>query len=59
MRCSQPSSQLKDVPLLTGTMTMDPETQAPDKEITLVQMSDTEPTLLEKLHPELHRASAG
>ena len=43
--------QLKDVPLLTGTMTMDPETRLPDKEITLVQMSDTEPTLLEEVIP--------
>ena len=43
--------ELKDVPLLTGTMTMDPGTRLPDKEITLVQMQGTEPTLLEKLIP--------
>jgi branched-chain amino acid transport system substrate-binding protein len=43
--------ELKDVPLLTGTMTMDPETRLPDKEITLVQMKGTEYTLLEKLIP--------
>jgi branched-chain amino acid transport system substrate-binding protein len=42
---------LKDVPLLTGTMTMDPETRLPTKEITLVQMQGTEFTLLEVLIP--------
>jgi branched-chain amino acid transport system substrate-binding protein len=43
--------QLKDVPLLTGTTTMDPVTRFPTKEITLVQMQGTEFTELEKLIP--------
>jgi branched-chain amino acid transport system substrate-binding protein len=42
---------LKDVPLLTGTMTMDPETRLPTKPITLVQMQGTEFTLLEQIIP--------
>ncbi len=43
--------ELKDVPLLTGTMTMDPVTRFPTKEITLVQMDGTEYTLLEQVIP--------
>jgi branched-chain amino acid transport system substrate-binding protein len=42
---------LKDVPLLTGTMTMNPETRIPVKEVTLVTMDGTKPTLLETLTP--------
>jgi branched-chain amino acid transport system substrate-binding protein len=42
---------LKDVPLLTGSMTMDPETRLPTKPITLIQMQGTEFTLLEELIP--------
>ncbi len=42
---------LKDVPLLTGRMTMDPETRIPVKEVTLVTMEGTEPTLLETVTP--------
>lgn len=51
--------QLKDVPLLTGTMTMDPETRFPDKEITLVQMKGTEYTLLEQLIPSYIAPATG
>ena len=47
-RCSRRVLELTDVPLLTGTMTMDPETRDPDKEVTLVQMEGTEFTFLEK-----------
>jgi branched-chain amino acid transport system substrate-binding protein len=43
--------QLTDVPLLTGTTTMDPVTRFPIKEITLVKMEGTEFTLLQKLIP--------
>ena len=43
--------ELKDVPLLTGTMTMDPETRLPVKPITLVKMEGTEFTLLEEVIP--------
>ncbi len=42
---------LTDVPLVTGTMTMDPETRYPTKPITLVQMQGTEFTLLEEVIP--------
>ena len=42
---------LKDVPLLTGSMTMNPETRIPVKEVTLVTMDGTKPTLLETLTP--------
>ena len=42
---------LKDVPLLTGDMTMDPETRLPSKPITLVKMEGTEYTLLEQIIP--------
>ncbi len=42
---------LKDVPLLTGDMTMDPETRLPTKPITLVKMEGTEYTLLEQIIP--------
>ena len=43
---------LKDVPLLTGSMTMDPQTRFPVKEVTLVKMDGTTFTLLEKITPE-------
>jgi branched-chain amino acid transport system substrate-binding protein len=43
---------LKDVPLLTGSMTMNPDTRIPIKEVTLVQMADTTPGLLETRTPE-------
>ncbi len=42
---------LTDVPLLTGTMTMDPETRIPTKEVTLVQMQGTEFTFLDAIVP--------
>jgi branched-chain amino acid transport system substrate-binding protein len=42
---------LADIPLLTGTTTMNADTRMPDKEITLVQMKGTEFTLLEKVTP--------
>jgi branched-chain amino acid transport system substrate-binding protein len=42
---------LTDVPLLTGTMTMDPETRIPIKEVTLVQMVGTEFTFLDAIIP--------
>jgi branched-chain amino acid transport system substrate-binding protein len=43
--------ELKDVPLLTGAMTMDPETRIPIKEITLVKMEGTEFTFLDSFVP--------
>jgi branched-chain amino acid transport system substrate-binding protein len=43
---------LKDVPLVTGTMTMNPETRFPLKDVTLVKMEGTEFTFLETISPE-------
>jgi len=43
--------QLTDLPLLTGSTTMDPVTRFPTKEITLVKMEGTEFTLLETIVP--------
>jgi len=43
---------LKDVKLLTGNMTMNPDTRIPIKEVTLVEMADTTPGLLETRTPE-------
>ncbi len=42
---------LTDLPLLTGTTSMNAETRMPDKEVTLVLMKGTEFTLLEKITP--------
>lgn len=42
---------LTDLPLLTGTTTMDPETRFPNKEITLVRMEGTKATFLEAIVP--------
>jgi branched-chain amino acid transport system substrate-binding protein len=42
---------LTDVPLLTGTMTMDPATRIPIKEVTLVKMEGTEFTFLDAIVP--------
>jgi branched-chain amino acid transport system substrate-binding protein len=42
---------LADVPLLTGVMTMDPETRIPIKEVTLVLMQGTEFTFLDAIVP--------
>jgi branched-chain amino acid transport system substrate-binding protein len=44
--------QLKDVPLVTGTMTMDPATRFPLKPVTLVKMKGTEFTFLETITPK-------
>lgn len=43
--------QLKNVPLLTGLTTMDPETRFPTKDVTLVRMDGTTFTELEKVIP--------
>ena len=43
--------ELTDVPLLTGSMTMDPETRIPIKEVTLVKMEGTEFTFLDSFVP--------
>ncbi len=42
---------LKDLPLLTGTMTMNPDTRIPIKEVTLVKMNGTTPEFLETRTP--------
>jgi branched-chain amino acid transport system substrate-binding protein len=42
---------LKDVPLLTGNMTMNPDTRIPIKEVTLVKMNGTTPEFLETRTP--------
>jgi branched-chain amino acid transport system substrate-binding protein len=42
---------LTDVPLLTGNMTMDPETRIPIKEVTLVKMEGTEFTFQDAITP--------
>jgi len=42
---------LKDFPGLTGTMTMNPDTRIPVKEVTLVRMAGTTPELLDRRTP--------
>ena len=46
---------LKDVPLLTGNMTMDPATRIPIKDVTLIRMNGTTQELVQTKHAELHR----
>jgi branched-chain amino acid transport system substrate-binding protein len=42
---------LKDFPALTGTMTMNPDTRIPAKEVTLVKMAGTTPELVGRRTP--------
>jgi branched-chain amino acid transport system substrate-binding protein len=44
--------QLQDVPLITGSMTMDPDTRIPVKEVTLVKMEGTTFTFLKTITPK-------
>jgi branched-chain amino acid transport system substrate-binding protein len=43
---------LKNVPLATGTITMNPKTRTPIKQITLVKMVGTKPTFLATITPK-------
>ena len=45
---------LKDVPLLTGNMTMDPATHIPIKDVTLIRMNGTTQELVQTKTPGLH-----
>jgi branched-chain amino acid transport system substrate-binding protein len=50
---------LSDVPLLTGTTTMNSDSRMPDKQVTLVLMKGTEFTLLEKVTPSYIAPATG
>ena len=45
-------AHLEDVPLITGTLSMDPETRVPNKEVTLVRMKGTKPTFETSIQPD-------